>query len=187
MWKSTDRLCARMRLAWPVIAMNYKQGCRLSLVCVVSTLPACTLSVGGRGQDKKPVPKFDDYAVTETWQGPAPPVQLISRSEHLFRTQLKEAAQKPPDFAGHYRFAIWGCGTRCVGGALIDLKTGKVFQPPLAHQKRGEEHWIFCTDWDKSKNAEYRSKSRLFVFCCAEMTRYFVWENGAFTEIAHSP
>lgn len=161
--------------------MNY------NMVRVVSTLTACALSVGGQGQDKKPVPKFDDYAVTETWEGPAPRVQLVSRSEHPFRAQLKEAAQKSPDFAGHYRFAIWGCGTRCVGGALIDLKTGRVFQPPLAHQKPGEEHWIFCTDWDKSKGVEYRLNSRLFVFRCGEVSRYFVWESDAFTEIAKQP
>jgi len=160
----------------------------LSLRSAMAVLLMCTFfTVRSQVAEKKPMPKFDDYPVTETWQGHAASVQLTSRSEHLFRTQLREAAQKPPDFAGHYRFAIWGCGTQCVGGALIDLETGKVYQPPLASKKAGEEHWIFCTDWDKSKGANYRLNSRLFIFHCGKETHYFVWENETFREIAHSP
>jgi hypothetical protein len=170
-----------------MISDRYVDSYRLRMRFLVSVLLMCAFTVHGQVAEKKSVPKFDDYPVTETWQGTAASVQLTSRSEHLFRTHLREAAQKPPDFAGHYRFAIWGCGTQCVGGALIDLGTGKVFQPPLAPKKAGEEHWIFCTDWDKARGANYRLNSRLFILRCGEEVHYFVWENDAFREIAHSP
>lgn len=160
---------------------------RLRFRFAIAVLFTCALIVSGQVTETKSVPKFDNYPVTETWQRAAAPVQLTSRSERLFRTQLREAALKAPDFAGHYRFAIWGCGTRCVGGALIDLGTGKVFQPPLAPKKTGEEHWIFCTDWEKTRGAEYLPTSRLFVLHCAEEVHYFVWEHDSFREIASSP
>lgn len=159
----------------------------MSMRFAVAVLLIYASAVHGQVAEKKSVAKFDDYTVTETWQGPAVPVQLTSHSEHLFRTQLREAAQKPPDFAGHYRFAIWGCGTQCVGGALIDLATGKVFQPPLALKGAGEEHWIFCTSWDKTRGAEYRLNSRLFVLPCSQKVYYFVWENEQFRQIAQTP
>jgi hypothetical protein len=165
---------------------HYVESYCLSMRFAVAVLLMCAFTVHGQVAEKKSVPKFDDYPVAETWQGTAASVQLTSRSEHLFRTQLREAARKPPDFAGHYRFAIWGCGTQCVGGALIDLGAGKVFQPPLAPKKAGEEHWIFCTDWDKTRGAEYRLDSRLFILHCGEEVYYFIWENSTFREIAHS-
>ena len=34
----------------------------------------------------------------------------------MFRTQLINAAKEPPDFAGHYRFALWGCGSIAAPG-----------------------------------------------------------------------
>lgn len=110
--------------------------------CAVSIALACAILVQAQGtKSNKRItrPRFEDYPVSETWQGPAAPLEFKSRSERLFRTQIREAAKKPPDFAGHYRFAIWGCGTWCVGGAIIDFQSGEIFLPPLAGKGAGEE------------------------------------------------
>ena len=32
------------------------------------------------------------------------------------------------NFGGHYCFAYWGCGSNCQDGAIVDLKTGIVYQ-----------------------------------------------------------
>ena len=94
----------------------------------------------GPEQNSQKLPKFEDFPVTKAWTGPPAAVKLTSQEERLFRTALREAAKQPPNFAGHFRFVSWGCGTNCLGGAVIDLETGEVVQPPLAKRVRGEEH-----------------------------------------------
>ena len=34
-----------------------------------------------------------------------------------------------PNYAGHYRLAVWGCGSGCAMFAAVDLNTGKVITP----------------------------------------------------------
>lgn len=159
------------------------------LVCVVMVQAQATKPSTGTTR-----PHFEDYPVSETWGGTAASVQFKSPSERLFRTQIKEAAKKPPDFAGHYRFAMWGCGTGCVGGAIIDLQSGDIFLPPLAGKGRGEERWIFCTDSDKAHGVEYRLDSRLLIIRCGhdygdhqDDLHYFVWQDDKFQEVLHAP
>ena len=55
---------------------------------------------------------FRASPVNGTWNSPAAPLRLISRSERMFRVRLSNAAEQAPDFAGHYRFAFWGCGPK---------------------------------------------------------------------------
>jgi hypothetical protein len=62
----------------------------------------------------------------------------------MFRTRLTDAAKESPNFAGHYRFTIWGCGSECISGAIIHLETGKVFSPPLANEKGSAMHFSVC-------------------------------------------
>ena len=31
-----------------------------------------------------------------------------------------------PNYAGHYRVVVWGCGTSCAMFAVVDLRNGKV-------------------------------------------------------------
>ena len=135
--------------------------------------------------------------MTEEWTGPSAAVKLVSPEELLFRTSLREAAKQPPNFAGHFRFVSWGCGTNCLGGAVINLKTGEVAQPPLARNVRGEEHWIFCTSLFEKGGIEYRRESSLFIVRCGWKqdrngnntpdTYYFNFVGSEFRELVHIP
>jgi len=95
------------------------------------------------------VPQFRDYPA-EPYSGPSAPVILATPDEVNFRTRLREAVRQPANFAGSYSLALWGCGTSCVTGAAVNLKTGHVvwlpssiccwpmdvdskFQPVVAH------------------------------------------------------
>jgi len=158
----------------------------LVLVAVFCGIVIQAQTTGGGKRSNTP-PKFEDYPEREAWHGPPVPVRITSPPERLFRTQLREAAKQLPNFAGHYRFTFWGCGTRCAGGALVDLRTGSVFPPPLGGKASAESYWIFCTDWDKEHGAEYYPSSRLFVFHCGDDVHYFVWENNRFRQVLLVP
>jgi hypothetical protein len=115
----------------------------------------------------------------------------------MFRTRLTEAATQPPDFAGHYRFAVWGCGSNCGAGAILDLQNGAVYQPPLAFGRKGWERWMSCAALLQDTGYEYHVDSRLMIVRCGygfdeqgknwPDVHYLLWEGTRFKELLHIP
>jgi hypothetical protein len=126
------------------------------------------------------IPKFDDYPV-DVWSGSPVPVMIHAPEERLYRTNLRNTANRPPNFAGHYSFVDWGCGTNCLGAAVVDQQSGKVFQPPFPVSKdsHADEHWMIdgLFFFDKPY-AQVRPDSRLMI-----LTRQFYGKNGYYPEI----
>lgn len=76
-------------------------------------------------------PQFVNYAILgNQYNGKPSPVVLRSQADRDFRTRLRDASKEPANFAGEYSLAIWGCGTSCLMGAAVQLKTGNVFFLP---------------------------------------------------------
>lgn len=127
------------------------------LACVLAT------SVWPQGSGK-PIPRFEEYAVAEVWHREPAVLKPATHSERMFRTQLTNAAKKAPNFAGHYRFTFWGCGSNCAAGALIDLQTGEVFPPPMADPDgKGWERWMISGGMMEDSGIEFRLSSRMVV------------------------
>lgn len=101
------------------------------------------------------IPQFKDYSVNETFSGKNAPVK-ITKNNRDFRTRLREGGKGKPNFAGRYIVTIWGCGTSCLAGAVMDAKTGNVaFLPGAIHSWEGDENL---------EPIEYRLNSRLIIF-----------------------
>jgi hypothetical protein len=82
-------------------------------------------------QQVKAPPTFEDFPAAESLVGrPAAPV-LRTRSQKMFRTRIREGVKIPPNFAGRYSVIEWGCGSPCSTFVLVDLQTGKVYDPPF--------------------------------------------------------
>jgi hypothetical protein len=78
------------------------------------------------------VPLFTSYKVPQTFKGKPAPVNLRSHPKaRVFRTALREAARKGPNFAGHYTVVEWGCGTECQAFAIVDANNGRVHFPEI--------------------------------------------------------
>ena len=76
-------------------------------------------------------PVFADYRAEDDLRGRPAPVDLASHAlASRFRTRLREAADRGPNFAGHYTIASWGCGSGCAQYAIVDARNGRVFFPP---------------------------------------------------------
>lgn len=75
-------------------------------------------------------PKFASYGVRVSAMKGRPKVDFSNNpNARMFQTLLRRAAAQGPNFAGHYRVAIWGCGTSCATFAIINLETGRVIWP----------------------------------------------------------
>ena len=92
-------------------------------------IAACIrLTVGALAQEPYP---FEEYPAPTSFRGkPAAPI-LDSPKARLYRTTIRYAAKRGPDFAGHYTIAMWGCGSQCTHFVIIDAQTGRVYVPSV--------------------------------------------------------
>lgn len=125
------------------------------------------------------IPQFKDYPVKTVYRGKNARL-LLSRDARTFKTRLREASKGEPNFAGHFIVTIWGCGTGCQVGAVIDARTGKVFWLPFPVGQTSEVDEDF-------RPVEFRLDSKLIVFSGVrvdrdepEGARFYKFENGRF-------
>ena len=123
-------------------------------------------------------------------------MNLTTRAERLFRTRLLEASKEPPNFATHYRLTIWGCGSECASGAIIDLATGQIIAPPLAKSGNPVMHFNVCQSAYEGFGVDTRLDSKLLILRCGlnfdeQLKRnipdvyYFLLDGQAFREVLH--
>jgi hypothetical protein len=75
---------------------------------------------------------FQTYKVNEIYCGKKHTVNFESnRTARVYRTVILENYRlSGVNFAGHYFFVYWGCGSPCAGSAIVDVITGKVYDGP---------------------------------------------------------
>jgi hypothetical protein len=124
-------------------------GLTLFGLLILAPIPAA-LAQAAHGTAVRP-PQFDEYPAGGTFSGKhhAP---LLTKENRGFRTRLRQGAKEKVNFAGHYVFTTWGCGSECIMGAAIDVKTGKVFLLPFT---------VCC--WGDDDPAEFHADSRLIA------------------------
>ncbi len=139
------------------------------------------------GHVQAELPQFRDYPSTP-YAGPNAPL-ILTREDMYYRTRLREASRKRPNFAGHYVLATWGCGTSCTLGAAIDAKTGRVI------------HFggVMCCDLaqipDKADPEQVLTRLNSRLVMTEALVRdgkmvaahYFLLEDGRFKHIANGP
>lgn len=157
-------------------------------------------SLAAADQASEQPPRFQEYAIEKVFTGtPASP--LFQRpEERRYRTAILNGVKKGygvleepggrdrpgPNFAGHYIVIQWGCGTECLQYAIVDARTGRIFQPPVP----GKRNEFFDTGL-----LDFRLRSRLMIVKtnCAmgDSERcdrdYFVWADERFKHIYTEP
>lgn len=81
----------------------------------------------------KPRIKFSDFKV-DVGSNPKIPIQYSSNKiARMFKTVITETCKKEGlNFAGHYCFVQWGCGSPCQMSAVVDMQTGIVYEGETA-------------------------------------------------------
>ena len=145
--------------------------------------------------DKKRTPRFADFPVRKAWKGRPAEVKLITSEARSYRRRLRDAAKEKPNFAGHFRVVLWGCGSECIAGAILDLPTGQVVAPPNL-ENSGESHLSFCQSAYAPSGLEYRVDSKLLIVRCGlnfnlrqnkniPDTYYYAWEEERVRLVRH--
>ncbi|MFH5254205.1 hypothetical protein ACGTRS_23515 [Burkholderia semiarida] len=78
-------------------------------------------------------PAFDRYPASAGARAPRKPAgapRFAGSEARRYRTVIRDAFAQPANFAGHYRVAIWGCGTDCRNFAILDKNTGATYTMP---------------------------------------------------------
>jgi len=137
---------------------------RLSPVLLCALLAVQLASVSPARAAPERLPRFQDLPAGARYTGPRAAVQLSTPQARLFRTRLREATRQPANFAGEQVLAVWGCGTICVEGAAVNLRTGRVVFLPGS----------ICCWMGREERLELRVDSRLLV------TRGVIGETGQY-------
>ncbi|MFM9027820.1 MAG: hypothetical protein ACKOQ6_07465 [Bacteroidota bacterium] len=113
---------------------------------------------------------FEDFKVKTVDHIKSVDMDLNSNQRgKTFRTRLREGYENPQaNFAGHYTFVEWGCGTTCYQSMIIDRKTGKIYDGPsasLSYEFRADSRMIIV---NPPENGFYQDisyyKPLIFVF-----------------------
>lgn len=83
--------------------------------------------------------QFSDYPAIADLRSNAkyPDFGGRDRNFKTYRTRIRNGIDQGVNFAGHYTFIVIGCGTECIFGFVVDLRTGEVFDFPYG----GEEQY----------------------------------------------
>ena len=74
---------------------------------------------------------FQQYKVPSLFRGKPATPRLETPFAKNYKTMIKRGvAASGPNFAGHYTVVFWGCGTECAAYAIVDDRTGKVYEVP---------------------------------------------------------
>lgn len=176
----------RDKVAFDAIAKSWKY---LPIDDIQSTLDKCRLVTSADLADAK-APTFASYRVTVPEVSSTPKLDLKSNPiARTYRTVLGQEIARGPNFAGHYRVAIWGCGSSCAMFAVVNLNTGRVITPN-GFQATGTVHFdvddkkFFRGSQSEDEVIGFRKDSGLLVILgdldddeSREGAFYFVLEN----------
>ncbi|NKI26397.1 hypothetical protein HCG49_07465 [Arenibacter sp. 6A1] len=128
----------------------------------------------------KPKTTFEDYKV-DLYEGDlADPDFSTAPAAKAFISRMTNECKKGINFAGHYTLVIWGCGTACQNGVVVDRKTGKIFEgygTALGSEFRKDSNMII-----KNIGAIDMETNLIEVFAPSDVSHQ-VWTGTEFKEI----
>jgi hypothetical protein len=145
----------------------------------IFTMLALATATPAQAKPKERAPRFADYPVTKLshMRVAKPKIPESWDEDPRLRFQDSVHDDSQANFAGHYFVAIWGCGSTCVWGGIVEAKSGRIIELPSV------SGWFDVHD--KFEAIDFRHKSRLLVLSGArgeekgDMGRhYYVLENG---------
>ncbi len=156
-------------------------------------IPAIVVIVAAMAFQGNPVPTFEDFRVPATamFSGTPAAPQFKTPSQREFRTMIRWATKKGPNFAGHYTVAEWGCGTACEQIVVVDLRSGDVYEGPFGNLPRALIYLGPTVDEDKTGMFYHRDSSLFVAKGCPNDTAcgtyFYEWTGSEFKLLHRIP
>lgn len=156
--------------------MMTRQSCLLSIAVTLLSNSVLAYDLPDKICPGNVAPRFEHY--------PAKPVTLKKRARlkvnneisETFPTRFRQALREEPvNLAGHYILVNFGCGSGCLYGGIVDIKTGQATSLPFTLS--------FFFDIQREEPMLHRADSRLLSVRGAIksiqeplMERFFEWD-----------
>ena len=133
-------------------------------------------------QKFEPFIYFDDFNVPVEKNKKAKLNLKSNKQGGMFQTNIQNAyANENANFAGHYTFVYWGCGSACAMSKVIDRRDGKIYDSPqtmLGYDFRANSRLLVVNPPDSTGYYEnsYLSKPEIYIF--NESTKKFIERKG---------
>ncbi len=137
------------------------------------------------------VPDFKDFPISEIYEGEiVDPDFETDEKAYTFRGAIKKGIKTSPNFAGHYTVILWGCGTDCQSGVVVNAKTGAIYWLPVSEFRRDfrvDSSLLIANSPEtiESRYPYYPYKKDGSVEEWVS-TRYYKWENDQFVLVYKS-
>jgi hypothetical protein len=91
----------------------------------IFTIIALAAAVPAQAKPKERAPRFADYPVAKVshMRVAKPKIPESWDEDPRLRFQDSVHDDSQANFAGHYFVAIWGCGSTCVWGGIVEAKS----------------------------------------------------------------
>jgi hypothetical protein len=135
--------------------------------------------------------KFADFGAGPIYGGKSARPLLVTETERMFRTTIRRAARKGPNFAARYTIVEWGRGSGLTAFVVLDVATGRVYDGapfdfidvPFQGASNGRDY----------QGLVYKPNSRLLIAdgCLPPNsecgTHYYEWKQGSFSLLRFDP
>jgi len=126
----------------------------------------------------QPKISFNDFLVKNIDTKNKAKLDLNSnKNASLFKTRLKNAYKSDSsNFAGHYNFVFWGCGSSCQSSLIIDRLTGKIYDSPVAslgYKFYAKSRMLIVNPPDSNGYYEYCAYCKPIIYILNENTKTF--------------
>ncbi len=125
----------------------------ISVICFIS-LEANAQTIAGYS--------FESYQSTKNLVTQKAKINYNSSPDaKYYKTRINSSYKaNKVDFASYYITTIWGCGTGCITGVMVDVRDGKIYDLPLGEETSSTGCYSSGSVDDETS---YTAFSRLFV------------------------
>jgi hypothetical protein len=111
-----------------LLAVTAGRATAVTVATIPVSAPSATSAFEGQARQlvARSAPAFRRFPAPRMFRARHAQPRLATKRARLFRTRLRRAAKGRPNYDAIHALTLWGCGSQCLDGAVVNLVTDKV-------------------------------------------------------------